>query len=138
MRGEEDFGRGRAELVDGLAAGSAGLGGGVVAVDDNDGADADVGAVEGDGGGDRGLLGAGGEAVGGVFDVAASDDVPVIEEESGADAEVAVGGVGVIGDGDGALAEVFELSRRDACWRFVLRHRVEAIGCAFVWQGYTG
>ncbi len=44
--GEEDDGVGGAELVDGLAAGSAGLAGGVVEVGDGDGADADVGAVE--------------------------------------------------------------------------------------------
>ena len=65
--------------------------------------------MEGDGGGDGGLLGAGGEAVGGVFDVAAGDDGAVCEEEGGADAEVAVGGVGVVGDGDGALLEVCDL-----------------------------
>jgi hypothetical protein len=100
--------------VDGLTAGSAGLGGGVVEVNDDHGADADVGSVKGDGRGDGGLLGAGGEAVGGVFYVATGNDVAVVEEESGADAEVAVGGVGVIGDGEGSLAEVFELSRRDA------------------------
>src|SRR5580693_5690715 len=46
-----------------------------------------------DGGGDGGLRGAGGEAVGGVFYVAAGDDGVVVEEDSGAHAEVAVGGV---------------------------------------------
>jgi hypothetical protein len=85
------------------------LGGGVVEIGDDDGAEAYGGPVEGDGGGDGGLLGAGGEAVGGVFDVAAGDDVAVVEEERGADAEVAVGGVGVVGDRDGALAKVFDL-----------------------------
>ncbi len=89
--GEEDFGGGGAELVDGLAAGSAGLGGGGVEVSDDDGADTDGGSVEGDSGGDGGLLGAGGEAVGGVLDIAAGDDVAVLEEEGGAYAEVAVG-----------------------------------------------
>ena len=59
-----------------------------------------------DGGGDGGLLGAGGEAVGGVFDVAAGKDGSVVEEEGSAYSEVAVGGVGVIGDGDGALLQV--------------------------------
>ena len=63
--------------MDGLAAGSAGLAGGVVEVGDGDGADADLGAVEADGGGDGGLFGADGEAVGGIFDVAAGDDVAV-------------------------------------------------------------
>ena len=90
-----------------------------------------------DGGGDSGLLGAGGEPVRGVFDVAAGDDVVVVEEEGDADAEVAVWGIGVMGDGEGTLAEVFDLSRRDAGWSFVLRHRVEAIECALAWQGFT-
>ena len=107
--GEEDDGVGGAELVDGLAAGSAGLAGGGVEVGDGDGADADAGAVEGDGGGDGGLLGAGGEAVGGVFDVAAGDDSTVCEQEGGADAEVAVGGVGVVGDGGGMLLQIGDL-----------------------------
>jgi hypothetical protein len=85
--------------------------------------------VEGDGGGDGGLLGAGGEAVGGVFDVAAGDDVAVLEEEGGADAEVAVGGVGVAGYRECALVEVFDLCGGDADVWFGLRHRVEAIEC---------
>ena len=62
--------------------------------------------MKADGGGDGVLLGAGGEAVGGVFDVAAGNDVAVGEEQSGADAEVAVGSVGVVRGGDGALLEV--------------------------------
>ena len=105
----EDFCGRRAELVDGLAAGSAGLAGSVVEVDDDDGSDADGGTVLGDGGGDRGLLGASGEAVGGVLDVAAGDDVAVFEEDRGSDTEVAVGGVGVLGRCVGALMEVVEL-----------------------------
>jgi len=109
FRGEEDDGVRCAELVDGLAAGSAGLTGGVVEVRDCDGADADCGAVEADGGGDGGLFGAGGEAVGGVFYVAAGDDGAVVEEDGGSDAEVAVGGVGVVRDGGGLLLEVSDL-----------------------------
>ena len=99
--------------MDGLAAGPAGLAGGVVEVGDGDGADADFGAVEADGGGDGGLFGADGEAVGGVFDVAAGDDVAVGEKECRADAEVAVGGVGVVCGGVGALLKVGGLSGRD-------------------------
>jgi len=95
--------------VDGLAACSAGLAGGVVEVGDGDGVDADAGAAEGDGGGDGGLLGAGGEAVGGVFDVAAGYDGTVGEEERGTYTEVAVGGVGVMGDGGGLLQQVGDL-----------------------------
>ena len=106
---EEDDGVGGAELVDGLAAGSAGLAGGVVEIGYGDGADADCGAVEADGGGDGRLLGAGGEAVGGVFDVAAGDDDAVVEEDGGSDAEVAVRGVGVVRDGSGVLLEVSDL-----------------------------
>jgi hypothetical protein len=103
--GEVDDGIRNAEFVNGLAAGSTGLTGSVVEVGDGDSADADFGAVEADGGGDGGLLGTDGEAVGGVLDVAAGDDVAVGEEECGADAEVAVGGVGVMSDGDGELLE---------------------------------
>jgi hypothetical protein len=97
--------------VDGLAAGSAGLAGGVVEIGDGDGADANPGAVEADGGRDGGLFGADGEAVGGVFDVAAGDDVAVGQKECGADAEVAVRGVGVMRDGDCALLEICGLGR---------------------------
>ena len=75
--GEEDDRVGCAELVDGLAAGSAGLAGGVVEVGDDDGSDADLGAVEGDGSGDGVLFRADCEPVGGVFDVAAGDDLAV-------------------------------------------------------------
>ena len=57
-----------------LKAGSAGWPGFVVEVGDGHGSDTDGWAVLRDGGGDGGLLGAGGEAVGGVFYVAAGDD----------------------------------------------------------------
>ncbi len=81
----------------------------VVEVGDDDGSDVDGGAVLADGGGDSGLLGAGGEPVGGVFDVAAGEDGSVVEEKSRAYAEVAVGGVGMVCDCDGALVEVGDL-----------------------------
>ena len=90
--------------------------------------------MEGDSGGDGGLLGAGGEAVGGVLYIAAGDDVAVLEEEGGAYAEVAVGRVGVAGYGDCTLAEVFDLCGCDAAGYFGLRHRVEAIECDCEWQ----
>jgi len=89
--------------------------------------------VEGDGGDDGGLLGAGGEAVGGVFDVAAGDDGSLIEEKGCADAEVAVGGVSVFGGGYGAVLEFFDLEWGEfggvRC-----RHVCEAIGCVEGWQ----
>jgi hypothetical protein len=110
--GEEDEGVGGAELVHGLATGSAGWAGGCVEVSDGNGADAEGGAVEGDGGGDGGLFGTDGEAVGGVFDVAASDDGAVGEQERCPDAEVAVGGIGVTGDRSGAMVEVGNLLGR--------------------------
>ncbi len=65
-----------------------------------------MGAVKADGGGDGRLFGADGEAVGGVFDIAAGDDGTVPKQDSSADTEVAVGGVGVVGYGDGALLQV--------------------------------
>ena len=131
--GEEDDCVGGAELVDGLAAGSAGLAGGVVEVGDGDGADADGGAVETDGGGDGGLLGAGGEAVGGVFYVAAGDDGAVVEEDGGSDAEVAVRGIGVVCNGGGLLLEVSDLRWREIAGMVFGRHEFEAIGCV---EGY--
>jgi len=109
--GEEDEGFGAGEFSEGLAAGAAGLRGGVVEVGDGDGEDADLWAVAGYGGGHGGLLGAGGEAEGGVFNVAAGDDGGVFsgEEEGCSYAEVAVGGVGVGGDGYGGFEEAGEL-----------------------------
>jgi hypothetical protein len=149
--GEEDEGVGGAELVDGLAAGSAGLAGGVVEIGDGDGSDADGGAVEADGGGDGGLLGADGEAVGGVFYVAAGDDGVglAFEQESGADAEVAVGGVGVVGYLGGALLESGDLGLSEWGWgdwglreRAVGwvggRHVSEATGCRWVMASRAG
>jgi hypothetical protein len=106
VAGVEDEGGVVAELGEGLAAGAAGHGGGVVEIGDGDGAEADLRAVVGDGAGDGCLLGAAGEAEGGVFDVAAGDGCAVGEEERGADAEVRVGRVGVCGDGGGEVAEV--------------------------------
>jgi hypothetical protein len=131
--GEEDDGVGSAEFVDGLAAGAAGLAGGVVEVRNSDGADTYFGAVQADSGGDGGLFGADGEAVGGVFDVAAGDDSTVGEQDGCANPEVAVGSVGVMGDSDGALLQVRGLGRAErgglAGW-MARRHDVsEAIGC---------
>jgi hypothetical protein len=122
--------------VDGLAAGSAGLAGGVVEVGDSDGADADAGAVQADGGGDGRLFGADGEAEGGVFYVATGDNSTVGEQDGGADPEVAVGRVGMVGDGDGSLLQVCGLGRVWQSWRIVVRrHDVsEAIGCGGRWQ----
>ena len=116
---------GGAELVDGLAAGSAGLAGGVVEVGDDDGTDADGRAVLADGGGDGGLLGAGGETVGGVFYVAAGEDGSAFEEQGRAYSEVAVRGVGVVRDGDGALMEIGDLN-----WWERRHGESEATGCA--------
>jgi len=95
--GEEDDGVRGAEFEDGLAAGPAGLAGRIIEVGDGDRANAYGRAVEGDGGGNGILLGAGGEAVGGVFDVAAGDRGSVFEKNGGSYAEIAVGGVGVLG-----------------------------------------
>ena len=108
--GEVDEGGRGGELLDGLAAGSAGSAGYVVEGGDDDGGDAEVGAVLGDGGGDGVLFGAGGETVGGIFHVAAGDGFAVGEEDSCAYAEVTVGGVGVLRGFGGLLLERGELS----------------------------
>lgn len=98
------------EFCDGLAAGSAGLAGGLVEVLDGDGGDSDVRAEEGDGVGDGVLLGAGGEPEGGVFDVAASDGLAGGEENGCSDEEFAVGRVCVAGDVGGRGLQGIELS----------------------------
>lgn len=121
--------------MDGLTAGSAGLTCGGVEVGDGDGADTDVRAVQVDGGGDGGLFGADGEAVGGVFDVAAGDDGVVGEQESGADAEVTVGGVGVMGGCGSAVLEGGDLLRGEGLEVRAGRHGVsEGTGCGGSWQ----
>ena len=107
--GKEDGGGGRGELGDGLAAGSAGLARGLVEVGYDYGLDADGGAELRYGTGDCGLLGAGGQAVGGVFYVAAGDDFAGFEEDRGSDVEMAVGGVGPVGGGFGLAREFCEL-----------------------------
>ena len=64
----------RGELEQGLTAGSAGHGDGVVQVGDGDGGEADGRAEARNGRGNGGLLGAGGQAEAGIFDVATGDD----------------------------------------------------------------
>ena len=110
--------------MDGLAACSAGLARGVVEVSDGDSTDADLRAVQSDGGGDGVLFSAYGEAVGGVFYVAAGDDVAVGEEDGRADTEVAVWGVGMLSSGDGLALEVGGLGGVERSGR----HQFEAIG----------
>jgi len=120
--GVEDGGGGWGEFGDGLAAGSAGLADGLVEIVDGDGADADGGAELGDGGGDRGLFGAGGEAVGGVFDVASGDDFAALEQNGGSDEEAAVGGVGAVG---GGLGEALQLGEAGGSEGLVERGHVD-------------
>jgi hypothetical protein len=109
--GIDDEGAGGAELVDGLAAGPAGLAGSGVEIRDGDGANANGGAMKTDCGGDGGLFGADGETIGCVFDVAAGDDGLewVVEHECGAYAKAAVGRVSTTGGGEGTLVEVGDL-----------------------------
>jgi len=115
--------------VDGLTTASARLAGCVIEVGNGDGADADCRAVEADGGGDGGLLGAGGEAIGGIFYIAAGDDAAVVEEDGGAYAKVAVGSVSVVRNGDRLLLKVSDLRWREVAGMFFGRHEFEAIGC---------
>jgi len=99
--GVEDEGRVVTEFGEGLAAGSAGHGHGSVEVGDGNGAEADGGSMLGDGSRNGSLLGTKGEAIRTVFDVAAGDDGSAFEEDGGTDAEVRVGGVGVLRGGGG-------------------------------------
>lgn len=61
-----------------------------------DGSDADGRAIDGDGGGDGGLLGAGGQPVGSVFDVAAGDDFACFQQYRSTHEEVTVGRVRIV------------------------------------------
>ena len=106
LAGIEDEGMVAAELGEGLAAGAAGHRRRHIEVGDGDGAQTDARAVLGDGARDGTLLGATGEAVGAVFDVAAGDDRAVFEQQGRSDAEVRVGRVGVLGGGFGKRAEL--------------------------------
>jgi hypothetical protein len=125
--GKEDNGIRGAEFEDGLAAGPAGLAGCVVEVGDGDGPYANGRAMDGDGGDDCGLLGASGEAVGAVFDVAASDRGPIIEKNGGSDTEVAVGSIGVLGGRGGLPLKFFDYGFWEIGGR-IRRHDCEANG----------
>ena len=111
--GEDDEGGGWGEFGDGLAAGSAGLAGGVVEVGDDHGAKTDGGAELCYSARDRGLFSACGEAVGGVFDVAAGDDLSCFQQDGGSNEEAAVGSVGAVGGGGGQTGEHGELGGGD-------------------------
>lgn len=73
--------------------------------------------MKADGSGDGGLLGAGGEAEGCVLYIASGDDdvrvrfVSAGKQQRGADAEVTIGCVGVVGYSEGALLQLRELCR---------------------------
>jgi len=105
------------------------LAGGAIEIGDHDGAEADFGAELGDSGGDGGLFSAGGEAVGGVLDVAAGDDLAGFEQDGGADVEVAVGGVGAVSGGFGLSGEVGEFSVGQ------VGHQFEGTRVGGGWQG---
>ena len=120
--GEEDPGVCVAELVNGLAASSAGLAGGVVEIGDGDGVNLDVGAIPANRSDDGGLLGAGGQPIGCVFDVATGDDLAVGKQQSRAHTKAAVGRVGVPGDLGCALAKVYDLLCGQTAGMGIFRH----------------
>ena len=87
------------EFGEDLAAGTAGRSG-------SGGGDCEkleVLVAGGDGGKEGGAFGADGEAVGGVFDVAAGEYLAVGGEEGGADEEIGVFGVGALAGVEGGL-----------------------------------
>lgn len=123
--GKEDTAGGRGELRDGLTAGSAGLAcNGGVFIGDGNGNDADAWAALNDGACDGGLLCAGGEAVAGVFDVAAGDDVSVVQQKRCANVEVAVGCVGVFCGVGGLFAQAADAAFVEVCGFVFQRHRL--------------
>src|SRR6185437_682315 len=134
LSGEEDQSVRCTELKDGLSAGSAGRAGSIIEVRDDDGANADGRTVECNGSGDGVLLGAGGEAVRSIFNVAAGDDGVTFEKNSGSYVEVAVRGIGVLGGGDGALLQIRNSGWAEVAGRVCCRHVSEAIGCVEGWQ----
>lgn len=107
--GIKDPGVGRAELKEVLAAGSAGLACCGIEVGDRDSAKLDCWTELRDGCGDGGLFGTGGQAVGGVLDVAAGDDLAGGQQEGCAYAKAAVGSVGVLRDLGGSMSEIDDL-----------------------------
>lgn len=124
---KKDNGIRSAEFKNHLTAGPAGLAGGVVEVGDSDSADANCRPMEGNGSGDGGLLGAGGEAVGAIFDVAAGDRGSVFEKDGSPYAEVAVGRISVLGSRDGLLLKLFDYGTGKVDSR-IRRHDCEANG----------
>jgi len=118
---------GRAEFVDGLAAGSAGLACRVVEVGNCDGPDANCGPVETDRRGDGSLFGTDGEAIRGIFDVASSDDSTVCKENGSSNTEFAVRRVSVMSNGGCSLLEIGGYDGVERSGR-VGRHEIKAIG----------
>lgn len=109
---EEDEGVGGGELVDDLAADTAGgaVGEGVVeVVGDSDGDGVDFAEAEGDGVVDGGAFGADRGAVGGILDIGAGvhgGRRVVGHDKSGTDRKVGIRGVGVLCSGAGGLDQL--------------------------------
>ncbi len=108
--GKEDAAVRGGKFCDGLAAGSARLAGGLVEVVNSYGTDPDPRAVLGYRRGDCTLLGAGGQAIGGVFDVAAGDDFTRLEQDGRTHEKFAVGCISVGSDLFSLLSKHEELN----------------------------
>ena len=124
-----------------MTTGSAGLTGSIVEVGDGYGTDTDAGAVECYSSRNGILFGTGGEAVGGVLDVAAGDDGgwgcgEIDEQECCPNPKVTVGSVGVVGGSVSALLQQIDLGGGEWGEWWGERHDAsEAIGCGCRRQG---
>lgn len=87
--------------------------------------------MQGDRGGDGSLLGAGGQPVRGVLDIASGDNSSIFEEYGGSHTEAAVRSIGLGGDRQCPAVEIGDLCGREVARCFILRHEVRLSG-AFV------
>ena len=66
----------------------------------------------GDGGKDGVALGADGQAIGGVFDVAAGENAAILQQDGGADMEMGIRRIGVFHSGAGQAEELLAMESR--------------------------
>lgn len=116
--------------MDGLSAGSAGLAGSAVKVDDDDSAYANSRSMFGYRRANCCLLRAGRQPERSIFDIASLDDAAVVEQQGGPHAEVAVRRISMCGNVDGPEAQLLDQRGGNSVACIVLRHGTEANGCA--------
>ena len=112
--GEKDLCLRCAELMNGLAAGTTRRTGSMIQIDDDKGPDADGGSIKRDRRGNGGLLGADGEAIGCIFDIASSDGLSIVQQQGRSHTELAVWSIGVLRDLRCEMVKLIALLRGEA------------------------